>query len=60
MAMEAIASIHMLHKHENRKSSGSLNDCLVSVDGTDLRIPQQGPARKGNPFYLINIKGNQH
>ena len=22
------------------KKSGSLNDCLVSVDGTDLRIPQ--------------------
>jgi hypothetical protein len=28
----------------------SLNDCLISVDGIDLRIPQQGFARKGNPF----------
>jgi hypothetical protein len=42
---------------ENRKKSGSLNDCLVSVDGTDLRIPQQGPARKGNPFSSHKYKG---
>lgn len=27
---------------ENRKQSGSTNDCLLSVDCTDLRIPQHG------------------
>ena len=42
---------------ENRKMSGSLNNCLVSVDGTDLRIPQQGPAQKGNPFSSHKYKG---
>jgi hypothetical protein len=26
------------------------NDCLMSVDGTDFRIPQRGAAKKGNPF----------
>jgi len=26
------------------------NDCLISVDGTNFRIPQKGQARKGNPF----------
>lgn len=27
-----------------------LNDCLMSVDGTDFRILQKGAARKGNAF----------
>ncbi len=42
---------------ECRKDSGSLNDCLISVDGTDVRIPQQGPAIPGNPFSLFKLKG---
>jgi hypothetical protein len=43
---------------ESRKDSGSLNDCLLSVDGTDVRIPQQGPAIPGNPFFCSSLKGN--
>jgi hypothetical protein len=35
---------------DNRKDSGSLDYCLISVDGTDVRIPQQGSAIPGNPF----------
>jgi hypothetical protein len=42
---------------ESRKDSGSLNDCLISVDGTDVRIPQQGPAIPGNPFSLFKFEG---
>ncbi len=42
---------------ENRKRSVSLNDYLLSVDGTDCRIPQQGPAQKGNPFSSHNFGG---
>jgi hypothetical protein len=42
---------------ESRKDSGSLNDCLISVDGTDVHIPQQGPAIPGNPFFLFKFKG---
>ncbi len=42
---------------ESRKDSGSLNNCLLSVDGTDVRIPQQGPAISGNPFSLFKFKG---
>ena len=41
---------------ESRKDSGSLNDCLISVDGTDVRIPHQGPAIPGNPFSLFKFK----
>ena len=26
------------------------NDCLMSVDGMDFRIPQKGAAKKGSPF----------
>ena len=26
------------------------NHCLMSVDGTDFRIPQTGQSKKGNPF----------
>ncbi len=40
-----------------RNDSGSLNNCLISVDGTDVRIPQQGPAIPGNPFSLFKFKG---
>jgi hypothetical protein len=42
---------------ESRKDSGSLNDCLISVDGTDVSIPQQGPAISGNSFSLSKFKG---
>ena len=42
---------------ENRKRSGSLNDCLPSINGTDCRIPQQGPAVKGNPFSSHKFNG---
>jgi hypothetical protein len=42
---------------ESRKDSGSLNNCLISVDGTDVRIPQQGPAIPGNPFSLFKFEG---
>jgi hypothetical protein len=42
---------------ESRKDSGSQNNCLISVDGTDVRIPQQGPAIPGNPFSLFKFKG---
>lgn len=42
---------------ENRKRSGSLNDCLLSIDGTDCRIPQQGAAVKGNPFSSHKFTG---
>ena len=42
---------------ESRKDSGSLNDCLISVDGIDVRIPQQGPAIKGNPFSSFKFAG---
>jgi hypothetical protein len=42
---------------ESRKDSGSLNNCLISVDGTDVRIPQQGPAIPGNPFSSFKFKG---
>ena len=26
------------------------NDCLMSIDGTDVRIPQMGTAIRGNAF----------
>ncbi len=26
------------------------NDCLMTVDGTDFRIPQKGVVKKGNAF----------
>ena len=42
---------------ENRKKSGSVNGCLISIDGTDCRIPQQGPAVKGNPFSSHKFAG---
>ena len=42
---------------ESRKDSGSLNNCLISIDGTDVRISQQGPAIPGNPFSSFKFKG---
>ena len=43
---------------ESRFDSGSINDCLISIDGTDVRIPQQGAAIPGNPFSSFKFKGN--
>ena len=40
---------------ENRKKSGSVNDCLISI--TDCHIPQQGQAVKGNPFSSHKFAG---
>ena len=45
---------------ESSKDSGSLNDCLVTVDGTDVRIPQQGLAIPGTIFLRSSLKGNVH
>jgi hypothetical protein len=33
------------------------NDCLMSVDGTDFCIPQNGAAKKGNPFWSHKYVG---
>ncbi len=33
------------------------NDCLMSVDGTDFRIPQKGQVKKGNPFASHKYTG---
>ena len=35
---------------DNRKKFNVLNDYLMTVDGTDFRIPQQGEAKPGNAF----------
>ena len=29
---------------------GMLNNCMMTVDGPDFRIPQKGAATKGNAF----------
>ena len=42
---------------ENRKDSDSLNYCIIIIDGTDVCIPQQGPAIPGNPFSSFKFKG---
>jgi len=34
-----------------------LNDCLMSIDGTDFRIPQKGAAKKGNAFVSHKYAG---
>jgi len=34
-----------------------MNDCLISIDGTDCQIPQMGPAIAGNPFSLHKLNG---
>ena len=35
---------------EDRKINDIGNDCLISIDGTDFRIPQTGEAKTGNWF----------
>ena len=42
---------------ERRKDNDKMNDCLMSVDGTDYRILQKGPARKGNVFASHKYAG---
>ena len=34
-----------------------LNDCLMSVDGTDFQIEQKGPAVKGNAYGSHKLAG---
>jgi hypothetical protein len=34
-----------------------LNDCTMTVDGTDFRIPQKGDATKGNAFMSHKYAG---
>jgi hypothetical protein len=34
-----------------------LNDCMMTVDGTDFRIPQKGAAMKGNAFASHKYAG---
>ena len=52
-------SLHLLKiVFESRKDSGSLNNCLISVDGTDVHIRKQGPAILGNPFFRSSLMGN--
>ena len=34
-----------------------LNDCTMTVDGTDFRIPQKGAATKGKAFASHNYAG---
>ena len=33
------------------------NDCLMSIDGTDFRVEQQGPEVRGNPFDSHKFAG---
>ena len=33
------------------------NDCLMSIDGTDFRIPQMGTAIRGNAFASHKYEG---
>ena len=35
---------------DSQKKGDVLNDCLMTVDGTDFRVPQKGTATKGNAF----------
>ena len=42
---------------DSRKKGDVLNDCLMTVDGTDFRIPQKGVAKKGNAFASHKYAG---
>jgi hypothetical protein len=41
----------------NKKKGDVLNDCLMSVDGTDFRVPQKGTVTKGNAFVPHKYAG---
>ena len=42
---------------DSRKKGDVLNDCLMTVDGTDFCIPQKGVAKKGNAFASHKYAG---
>jgi len=42
---------------DSRKKYDVLNDCLMTIDGTDFRIPQKGVAKKGNAFASHKYAG---
>ncbi len=35
---------------DSQEKGDILNNCLMTVNGTDLRVPQKGTATKGNAF----------
>ncbi len=39
------------------KKGDILNNCLMTVDGTDFRVPQKGTATKGNAFVSHKYTG---
>jgi hypothetical protein len=41
----------------NKKRGDILNDCLMTVDGTDFRVPQKGMVTKGNAFASCKYAG---
>ncbi len=42
---------------DDRHCQYNSSHCLISVDGTYVLIPQQGPAIPGNPFSSFKFKG---
>ncbi len=45
-------------KYEERPLLGDvLNECLMTVNGTDFRVPQKGTATKGNAFASHKYAG---
>jgi hypothetical protein len=42
---------------DNKKRGDILNNCLMTVDGTDFRVPQKGTATKGNAFESHKYAG---
>ncbi len=42
---------------DTRKKGNFLNDCLMTVDGTDFCVPQKGTATKGNAFASHKYAG---
>jgi hypothetical protein len=42
---------------DNKKKGDILNNCLMTVDGTDFRVPQKGTATKGNTFASYKYAG---
>jgi hypothetical protein len=42
---------------DSQKKGDILNDCLMTVDGTDLCVPQKGTVTKGNAFASHKYAG---
>jgi hypothetical protein len=42
---------------DNQKKGDILNNCLMTVNGTDFRVPQKGTATKGNAFASHKYAG---